>query len=181
METLLVSIDPAAPLTAQVRPWGLEKRGSATGTCVYVFRDEQDRPLYVGVAASIPDRWQAHKKRASWWPHVRSVSVTLPYGDKAQAERIEVRLIRGLRPVGNSRGLVWFDRQGQPQPTQIHGAITDGSLSDHCGAGTNRSRIAHWGKGREGKGREEEGKNPLQSPPCPPASKQRARHNGRTA
>lgn len=120
-------VDPAAPLTNQLRSINLDRHCLGDGALLYRFRDKEGVLLYVGVTVNPIVRWQAHKNVANWWSLVATAEVeTHPYMNAALDA--EVVAIRGEFPRFNLRS------SAEP-PT--------GDSAASCGK-------APQGKGREG-------------------------------
>jgi DNA polymerase-3 subunit epsilon len=94
-------------------PTELEWAGLPTDPGVYIFRDEQGRPLYVGKSVSIRSRARAHfapsTQRAAWTSHATIVDYQATCSELG-ALITENRLIKQLRPPGNVRLNVPEDR-----------------------------------------------------------------------
>jgi len=72
---------------------------------VYVFRDADGHPLYVGKSICVRDRARAHfTTPATWTGHAEHVDYE-PTNSELGALLVEARLIRALKPPGNVRGV----------------------------------------------------------------------------
>jgi DNA polymerase-3 subunit epsilon len=87
-------------------PADLEFDGLPTDPGVYIFRDGDGKPLYVGKSVSIRSRARAHfapsTQRAAWTQHARIVDYRATCSELG-ALITENRLIKQLRPPGNVR------------------------------------------------------------------------------
>jgi DNA polymerase-3 subunit epsilon len=94
-------------------PTELEWGGLPTDPGVYIFRDGEGRPLYVGKSVSIRSRARAHfapsTQRAAWTSHATIVDYQATCSELG-ALITENRLIKQLRPPGNVRLNVAEDR-----------------------------------------------------------------------
>lgn len=51
---------------------------------LYIFRDADGTPIYIGQSKNIPQRLKEHKRRARWYPKVSSVTVLLEVDPSAR-------------------------------------------------------------------------------------------------
>jgi DNA polymerase III subunit epsilon len=80
-------------------------RGLTTGPGVYVFRDADGRPLYVGKSVNVRTRARQHfTVGAPWAARAEQVDCE-PTGSELGALLLEHRLIRTLKPPGNTKGI----------------------------------------------------------------------------
>jgi len=99
---------PAKPRPARIRR-PVERRpdlrGLTRGPGVYVFRDADGRPLYVGKSIKVRDRARQHFTGGAPWTaraeHVDCEETESELG----ALLLEARLIRALKPPANKRGV----------------------------------------------------------------------------
>lgn len=76
----------------------------------YLYRlfDSTDRLLYVGITASLDQRFQAHRAQKGWWPQVAYMKVsTCP--TRAEVLRDEARAIRDEQPLYNGVSGAYLD------------------------------------------------------------------------
>jgi DNA polymerase III subunit epsilon len=96
-----VGAAPAARRPPERRP---DLRGLPKDPGVYVFRDADGRPLYVGKSVCVRDRARAHFTTPATWTgraeHVDYEAANSELG----ALIVESRLIRALKPPGNVKG-----------------------------------------------------------------------------
>lgn len=67
---------------------------------VYICRDAQGRPVYIGSSANVDKRLAAHNGRAPWWPEVESIE-KIEIETRALAYHRERDLIHELAPSRN--------------------------------------------------------------------------------
>jgi DNA polymerase-3 subunit epsilon len=80
-------------------------RGLTKGPGVYVFRDADGRPLYVGKSVNVRTRARQHfTVGAPWAARAEQVDCE-PTGSELGALLLEHRLIRTLKPPGNTKGI----------------------------------------------------------------------------
>jgi hypothetical protein len=68
---------------------------------VYVHRDPQGEPLYVGCTFNLRQRTNAHRGASHWFPQITSIDVDSVHDDQALALGREFRLIVELDPPFN--------------------------------------------------------------------------------
>lgn len=68
---------------------------------VYVYRDADGRPLYVGQSEDLPSRHMAHRMNADWFPDAASFKVLAVLSNRDEARAAEARAIRRLKPLHN--------------------------------------------------------------------------------
>jgi predicted GIY-YIG superfamily endonuclease len=79
--------------------------------CVYIFRDDEFLPLYVGITCRFGERVSNHKREKPWWDRVAHVEVQhLATREAARARELE--LIRELDPPYNIEGKVRTESWG---------------------------------------------------------------------
>ena len=95
------------------RPSGRTFSALPQGPGVYVFRDADGRPLYVGKSVCLRTRARAHfTTPAAWTGHAEHVDCQATQSDLG-ALLLEDRLIKALRPPGNNT------RQAQPRRLRL--------------------------------------------------------------
>ncbi|MFE1515735.1 GIY-YIG nuclease family protein [[Kitasatospora] papulosa] len=88
-------------------------------TAVYRFFDSADQLLYVGITSRLSIRWKEHARdyTFTWWPKVRSSSVTW-YPDRSRAASAEREAIRTENPQFNVlHASNYLGRAGKYKPT----------------------------------------------------------------
>lgn len=69
---------------------------------LYRFYDEHETLLYVGISLSAAARASQHRATQPWWHEVTRMDVEhIDTDDRAEAERIEARVILAERPLHN--------------------------------------------------------------------------------
>lgn len=73
---------------------------------LYRFYDRDLQPLYFGITAGFPSRWDQHRKRSEWWPLAKHVAVSYyPTNDAVRAA--EKAAIRHEKPRFNKQFARW--------------------------------------------------------------------------
>lgn len=103
-----------------------DERRLPTRHLVYRFYDTEQLPIYAGVTGVGAIRWDAHRKRSSWWPLAEYVAVSAypSYEAMREAERAT---IRSECPRFNKQAI------GGPANVKIplHGAARDAAALIH--------------------------------------------------
>lgn len=93
---------PKVRMPVERRP---DLRALTTGPGVYVFRDADGRPLYVGKSVNVRTRARSHfTGGAAWTAHAESVDCEATESELG-ALLLEHRLIRALKPPANVKGV----------------------------------------------------------------------------
>jgi len=92
---------PPRPARAGARP---DMRALPHAPGVYVFRDADGRPLYVGKSVDLRSRARSHFTAAAGWTEHADHVDHQPTASELGALLLEDRLIKALRPPGNVRG-----------------------------------------------------------------------------
>jgi len=130
-------INPSKPLAAQLRAVGLNQPCPAWPkriSILYRFFDRAGRLLYVGITVNPPGRWQAHKRKAVWWPLVDHVAVEWHLTEAPLDE--EVAVIRSEHPIFNKRsvmspGQITDPSRGEWKRKGMEGMLLTSSMNLH--------------------------------------------------
>lgn len=89
-------------------------------TTVYIYRDADYVPVYVGVTDRRTRRMHEHAS-SKWWWHIVASAAYLHYEERALALRAEAGLIAYWNPIGNTQ-----HRTGEP----LRKPLTDADLGE---------------------------------------------------
>lgn len=107
IETRLVY---SGPIPERLKDWPTGVMAHNTQH-VYIFRDANAMPIYVGRTHNPVARWSRHKAKSAWWHDARSVELWLLTGPSrrsidAAVCKAELWAIRTLNPTRNISGVL---------------------------------------------------------------------------